>query len=282
MAREKAGRAPSKSSRTGISCRRRHGSTLRADRPTGKVHFRGGIMGHFRRRPAPRPRRAARAGRARARAARGGPDRPAARPAPGCRRPAPWPPTSDRPQHRRRGLRPAGRRGLADRPAGLRHPRSPSGPAPPAPAAASRGRPAAVAAVRPACRARPTSPRSRAPPGWRAARRALATAPADAFGYGDPRGRPELRHALADYLARARGVRADPERIVVCAGFVQGLGLLCAALRAGGARTWRSRPTACRPHRELVAAPRAAAATAAGRRARRRVPSRRRRRRGCC
>ncbi|MET8677790.1 PLP-dependent aminotransferase family protein [Streptomyces sp. NPDC004647] len=67
-----------------------------------------------------------------------------------------------------------------------------------------------------------------------AARRALTAAPSDAFGYGDPAGRPELRHALADYLARARGVRAAPERIVVCAGFVQALMLLSRALSATG------------------------------------------------
>ena len=69
-----------------------------------------------------------------------------------------------------------------------------------------------------------------------AARRALAVAPAAAFGYGDPRGRPELREALAGYLARARGVRAGPDRIVVCAGFSHGLGLLCQVLRERGAR----------------------------------------------
>lgn len=39
----------------------------------------------------------------------------------------------------------------------------------------------------------------------KAARRALTAAPNDAFGYGDPRGRIELRTVLADYLARARG-----------------------------------------------------------------------------
>ncbi|MFI9763128.1 PLP-dependent aminotransferase family protein [Streptomyces sp. NPDC051963] len=71
----------------------------------------------------------------------------------------------------------------------------------------------------------------------RAARRALAAAPNSALGYGDPRGRPELRSALAGYLARARGVRADPERIVVCAGFTQALDILGQLLRARGART---------------------------------------------
>jgi GntR family transcriptional regulator/MocR family aminotransferase len=70
-----------------------------------------------------------------------------------------------------------------------------------------------------------------------AARRALSAAPREALGYGDPRGLPQLRGALADYLARARGVAVTPERIVVCAGFAQGLELLCEALRATGART---------------------------------------------
>ncbi|MFF2212700.1 MocR-like pyridoxine biosynthesis transcription factor PdxR [Streptomyces antibioticus] len=71
----------------------------------------------------------------------------------------------------------------------------------------------------------------------RAARRALAVAPYDALGYGDPRGRPELRAALAGYLARARGVRADPEHIVVCAGFAHALHLLATVLRTRGTRT---------------------------------------------
>ncbi|MFI2351412.1 PLP-dependent aminotransferase family protein [Streptomyces sp. NPDC019443] len=65
----------------------------------------------------------------------------------------------------------------------------------------------------------------------KAARRALTAAPHEAFGYGDPRGRVELRTVLADYLARARGVYADPERIVICSGFVHGLMLLGKMLR---------------------------------------------------
>ncbi|QQC90275.1 PLP-dependent aminotransferase family protein [Streptomyces alfalfae] len=69
-----------------------------------------------------------------------------------------------------------------------------------------------------------------------AARRALAAAPNEAFGPGDPRGRIELRRALAGYLARARGVRADPGRVVVCSGFAHALRLLFAGTDgAGGA-----------------------------------------------
>lgn len=57
-------------------------------------------------------------------------------------------------------------------------------------------------------------------------RRALTAAPNEAFGPGDPRGRPELRRAVADYLTRARGVRAEPDRVVICPGFAGALRLL--------------------------------------------------------
>jgi GntR family transcriptional regulator / MocR family aminotransferase len=71
--------------------------------------------------------------------------------------------------------------------------------------------------------------------GWvSAARKALSAAPSQALGYSDPRGRPELRTALAAYLARARGVRANPDRIVVCAGVTQGVALTCQVLRERG------------------------------------------------
>ncbi|MFI5593791.1 PLP-dependent aminotransferase family protein [Amycolatopsis sp. NPDC051758] len=70
-----------------------------------------------------------------------------------------------------------------------------------------------------------------------AARRALTAAPHEALGYGDARGRIELRTALAGYLARARGVHATPDRIVVCAGFVHALRLIGAVLHGRGVRT---------------------------------------------
>ncbi|MFC7818751.1 PLP-dependent aminotransferase family protein [Streptomyces sp. NPDC057367] len=71
----------------------------------------------------------------------------------------------------------------------------------------------------------------------RAARRALAAAPDRALGYGDPRGHAVLRTALAGYLSRARGVHADPDRIVVVAGFLGGLGVLADLLRHRGTRS---------------------------------------------
>ena len=87
-----------------------------------------------------------------------------------------------------------------------------------------------------------------------AARRALNAAPADALGYGDPRGRPELRQALASYLARARGVRAEAERIVICAGFTQALSLLCEVLAGRGATRLAVEEYGHRSYPELAAA----------------------------
>ncbi|QNP64863.1 PLP-dependent aminotransferase family protein [Streptomyces genisteinicus] len=107
--------------------------------------------------------------------------------------------------------------------------------APPAPAP-TRGRPERE---RPAHSLMPGRPDVASFPraAWlKAARRALTAVPDDAFGYGDPRGRPELRTALADYLARARGVHATPERILICSGFVHGLSLVGRTLARRGVR----------------------------------------------
>ncbi|MEU6607833.1 PLP-dependent aminotransferase family protein [Streptomyces shenzhenensis] len=92
----------------------------------------------------------------------------------------------------------------------------------------------------------------------KAARRALTHAPTDALGYGDPRGRPELRTALAGYLARSRGVRADPENILVCAGFAHGLKILAAVLRSRGVRTVAVESYGLFVHWDLLAAARLA------------------------
>src|SRR5437868_10595445 len=48
------------------------------------------------------------------------------------------------------------------------------------------------------------------------ARKVLASAPDYLLGFPDPRWLPQLRSALADYLARSRGVTSDPAYIVVC------------------------------------------------------------------
>jgi GntR family transcriptional regulator / MocR family aminotransferase len=71
----------------------------------------------------------------------------------------------------------------------------------------------------------------------RAVQRALASAPDEALDYGDHRGRVELRTALSAYLARVRGVRIDPGRMVITQGFTQALDLLCHVLAASGRST---------------------------------------------
>ncbi|HKV22428.1 MAG TPA: PLP-dependent aminotransferase family protein [Mycobacterium sp.] len=65
-------------------------------------------------------------------------------------------------------------------------------------------------------------------------RRALTQAPTEALRMGDPRGRPELRDALAEYLTRARGVRTTAESIVVCAGVRNAVELLGRVFRGRG------------------------------------------------
>jgi GntR family transcriptional regulator / MocR family aminotransferase len=65
-------------------------------------------------------------------------------------------------------------------------------------------------------------------------RRALRDAPDSRLDYGDPRGAPELRRALASYLGRVRGVAADPECVIVTSGMAQGMALFGRALVSGG------------------------------------------------
>jgi GntR family transcriptional regulator/MocR family aminotransferase len=74
-------------------------------------------------------------------------------------------------------------------------------------------------------------------------RRALQAAPSEAFGPGDPAGRRELREALTEYLARARGVRTEPDRIVICSGFAHALRLLFGRSPGGTGRVGTTRGT---------------------------------------
>ena len=107
-----------------------------------------------------------------------------------------------------------------------------------APAEPAAG-PAATAPPAPRHDFRPSRPDVSAFPraAWgRCIREALAGMPDGELSYGDPLGVLELRSALADYLGRVRGVVAEPERVLVTNGYRQGLGLLCHALVAAGAR----------------------------------------------
>ncbi|MEV8117652.1 PLP-dependent aminotransferase family protein [Streptomyces xiamenensis] len=68
----------------------------------------------------------------------------------------------------------------------------------------------------------------------RAERAVLAGLCASDLGYGDPRGAPALRAAVAHWLARNRGIAADPADILIVAGVSQALILLAHVLRARG------------------------------------------------
>ena len=68
----------------------------------------------------------------------------------------------------------------------------------------------------------------------RAERAVLRTLSASDFGYGDPRGTPVLRQAVARWLARYRGFLVEPDEVVIVAGVAQALGLLAQVLRRDG------------------------------------------------
>ncbi|MGW0519570.1 MocR-like pyridoxine biosynthesis transcription factor PdxR [Crossiella sp. NPDC003009] len=90
---------------------------------------------------------------------------------------------------------------------------------------------------------------------WAASiRRALSTAGRTDFDYGAPGGLPGLRAALADYVARTRGVRADPDAVVVTCGFSHGLAVLARVLRELGIGTIATENPSLPWHRQWLTA----------------------------
>jgi GntR family transcriptional regulator/MocR family aminotransferase len=77
-------------------------------------------------------------------------------------------------------------------------------------------------------------------PAWRRAWRLAASVPPVARP--DPRGLPELRAALVDYLRRSRGVACPPERVLVTRGATNGLDLLAATVVRPGDRVGVEEP----------------------------------------
>ncbi len=103
---------------------------------------------------------------------------------------------------------------------------SPVGPATPAPVARYDFRPSRPDVT--------TFPRAAWGRCLREAARSIRTAD---LMYGDPCGVEEFRSGVADYLGRVRGAVATPGRVVATGGYLQGLGLVCQAMAARGART---------------------------------------------
>ncbi len=72
---------------------------------------------------------------------------------------------------------------------------------------------------------------------WLQAERAvLQSVRTSDLGYGDPRGSAELRGQLAGWLARTRGLRVEPDQIIVVAGVAQALALVAQTLHRRGVR----------------------------------------------
>jgi GntR family transcriptional regulator/MocR family aminotransferase len=65
-------------------------------------------------------------------------------------------------------------------------------------------------------------------------RAALTDVPNHELGYPGPLGALQLRVALANYIARVRGVATTPDRMLITSGITQGVVLVARALRARG------------------------------------------------
>jgi GntR family transcriptional regulator / MocR family aminotransferase len=86
-----------------------------------------------------------------------------------------------------------------------------------------------------------------------AVRRALAGSTAS-LDYPDPAGIPALRGAVAEHVARTRGVRASPDAVVITAGFTQGLALLARVLNRLGMRHAGAEDPGFAHHRRVLGA----------------------------
>ncbi len=123
------------------------------------------------------------------------------------------------------------------------------------PGLAPAARPPSLEPDRPRLDLRPGEPDASTFPraAWAAAiRRVARAAPADAFGYGDPRGRIELRTALAGYLARARGVVTDPGRLIVAGGYLRALQAVLEVMREKGIGTVAMEDPCLRRQRQVA------------------------------
>ena len=76
----------------------------------------------------------------------------------------------------------------------------------------------------------------------RATAQILRERPSDALHYGDPRGEPVLRQAIAEYLAAARGIDCTADQIVVVSGSKQGLDMVAGVLGSPGDEVWFEEP----------------------------------------
>ena len=62
------------------------------------------------------------------------------------------------------------------------------------------------------------------------------------LGYGDPRGLLELRRSVRDYLHAARGVRCEPEQVVITAGTQQAVDIVTRVMQGPDKEIWIEDP----------------------------------------
>src|SRR5579864_3959180 len=61
-------------------------------------------------------------------------------------------------------------------------------------------------------------------------------------GYSDPRGLPALRQVICDYLGAARGVRAEPDQVIITSGSQHGIDIAMRVLLSPGDEVWVEDP----------------------------------------
>jgi len=90
---------------------------------------------------------------------------------------------------------------------------------------------------------------------WRRlSQRALRSLGPAHLGYSDPRGLPELRAAVCDFLRAARAVRSEPDQVVITSGTQQAIDVAIRVLLRPGDQVWMEDPGYPLTHGALVAA----------------------------
>jgi GntR family transcriptional regulator / MocR family aminotransferase len=74
------------------------------------------------------------------------------------------------------------------------------------------------------------------------------------LGYGDPHGMLELRKSVCDYLQAARGVRCEPEQVVITAGTQQAVDIVTRVMQGPDKEVWVEDPGYSLTRFALVAA----------------------------
>jgi GntR family transcriptional regulator/MocR family aminotransferase len=74
------------------------------------------------------------------------------------------------------------------------------------------------------------------------------------LGYDDPQGVPELRNSVCDYLQAARGVRCEPDQVVITAGTQQAVDIVARMMQGPDKEVWVEDPGYSLTRLALVAA----------------------------